>query len=212
VFNCGTVKEFSKGRPPFDSKALAAGFVERRINHRGEPLHVRHPQVSAFRLPFNFQISEMTLVIAPAVISDKPLPQKGSIMLNATNAFELLYGDQLLRGAKIIVLAILSLVRMNTEALRGARFPIVLPIIGANPEDIGQALVRVRLPDEAIEDRFANCSDEHLTFAAQQTQTGVCYIDGRMNGVLRLQIRIQDDQLLVHFFSGGIHLRVPPLH
>jgi hypothetical protein len=101
---------------------------------------------------------------------------------------------------------------LNTEALREARFVILLPIIGANSGDVGQALVHIRLADEAIEDRFANCCGDHLTFVARRSERGVRYIDGYMDGVLRLQIRIQDDQLLVHFFSGRIHIRAGSLN
>jgi hypothetical protein len=132
-------------------------------------------------------------------------------MLNSIRAFELLYSDQSLRGAKIIVLAILSLVGQKTEALRGARFALVFPIIGANPDDMGQAIVHIQLADEAIEDRFAKCSDDQLIVVARRSQGGVRHIDGSMDGALRLEIRIQDDQLLVHFFSVGIHMRVPSL-
>jgi hypothetical protein len=132
-------------------------------------------------------------------------------MLSSNRAFELLYSDQSLRGAKIIVLVILSLVRDSAEALRGARFPVVLPIVGASAADLGHALVRIRLADEPIEDRFATCNADDLTFVARRSVRGVRYIDGYMDHVLRLQIRMQEDQLLVHFFSGTIRIRAAPL-
>jgi hypothetical protein len=131
-------------------------------------------------------------------------------MLSAKEAFELLYGDPSLRGARVIVLAIVSLVMEKIEALQGASFFIVLPIIGASHDDEGQAMVRIHLPDEPIAGRFATYSDDRLSFVAR-LEWGCRRIIGSMDGAPDVQIRVKDDQLLVQFVPAMIHMRTQSL-